>query len=145
MAVRMKKLLETPWPVKPGSDPDALSIRSGLTPLFHAAWIFACGIALAHFFWFRPSLLLVAMAPLAALCCIAAFKTQRVLWAPLAALWLMLGAWCAEMQPQPAPAPQIAALSDGLLRAVEGTVIDAGPIRDQSVANPDAPGDEGTS
>ena len=145
MAVRMKKPLETPWPVKPGSDPDALGIRSGLTPLFHAAWLFACGIALAHFIWFRPSLLLVAMAPLAALSCITAFRTQRILWAPLTVLWLMLGAWCAEMQPQPAPAPQIAALSDGLLRAVEGTVIDAGPIRDQSVANADAPGDEGAS
>ena len=33
------------------------------------------------------------------------------------------------MEPHPAPAPALAALSDGLLRAVEGTVVDAGPIR----------------
>jgi len=39
----------------------------------------------------------------------------------------MLGAWCAEMEP--APALTIAALSDGLLRTVEGTVIGARPVR----------------
>ena len=33
------------------------------------------------------------------------------------------------MEPQPAPAPVLATLSDGLLRTVEGTVIDAGPVR----------------
>jgi len=44
-------------------------------------------------------------------------------------LWLLLGAWCAEMEPHPAPAPALAALSDGLLRTVEGTVTDTGPVR----------------
>jgi competence protein ComEC len=33
------------------------------------------------------------------------------------------------MEPHPAPAPALAALSDGLLRTVEGTVVDAGPVR----------------
>jgi competence protein ComEC len=51
---------------------------------------------------------------------------------PLAVLWLLLGAWCAEMEPQPAPAPALAALSDGLLRTVEGTVVDAGPVRGET-------------
>lgn len=141
----MKKTQETPWPVKPGADPDALGLRSGMTPLFHAAWLFACGIALAHFFWFRPSLLLVALLPLGALCGFAAFKAQRVKWVPLAALWLVLGAWCAEMQPLPAPSPEIATLSDGLLRAVEGTVVDAGPIRSQAAPGSDASSREGPS
>ena len=50
-------------------------------------------------------------------------------WIALATLWILLGAWCAEMEPQPAPAPVISALSDGLLRTVEGTVVDAGPVR----------------
>src|SRR3974390_3111464 len=90
-------------------------------PVFHAAWLFALGIAIAHFVWLRPSYLLVALAPVAVLCGIAAVRTQRVAWLPVAVLWCLLGAWCAEMQPQPAPEPQIASLSDGLARTVEGT------------------------
>ena len=58
---------------------------------------------------------------------------------PLASLWLLLGAWCAEMEPQPAPAPALAALSDGLLRTVEGTVVDAGPVRTELEQNVDEP------
>ena len=49
----------------------------------------------------------------------------------MACLWLLLGAWCAEMEPHPAPAAALAALSDGLMRTVEGTVVDAGPVRSE--------------
>ena len=100
-----------------------------LVPLFHAAWLFASGIALAHFLWLRPSLLSVAVVSVTALCCAAAVCAQRVVWVPLAVLWCLLGAWCAEIEPQPAPSQPLAALSDGLLRTVEGTVADAGPLR----------------
>lgn len=60
---------------------------------------------------------------------------------------LLLGIWCAEMEPHPAPAPQLAAASDGLLRTVEGTIVDAGPVRDEAEAtvnehNPEAPAPE---
>ena len=110
----------------PGS---ALSADPSAVPLFHAAWLFAVGIAAAHWLWMRPSLVLIALAPVAALCCLAALRAQRIVWLPLAVLWLLLGAWCAQMEPQPAPAPALAALSDGLLRTVEGVVVDAGPVR----------------
>ncbi|HEY6489371.1 MAG: ComEC/Rec2 family competence protein [Terracidiphilus sp.] len=116
------------------ASPD-LSSPTTVLPLFHAAWLFAAGIVGAHFFWLRPSVLLLALIPMAALCGVAAFREQRIVWLPLAALWCLLGAWCAEMEPQPAPAPTIAALSDGLLRTVEGTVIDAAPIRAESTEN----------
>lgn len=106
-------------------------------PLFHAAWLFACGIALTQLTWLQPAFLLFALAPVAILCCIAALRAQCVVWLPLAALWLLLGAWCAEMEPRPAPAPAVASLSDGLLRTVEGTVIGAG-----SVQHEPADGDE---
>jgi competence protein ComEC len=46
-------------------------------------------------------------------------------------LWILLGVWCAEMEPQPAPAPVLTTFSDGLLRTVEGTVTDAGPVRSE--------------
>ena len=104
-------------------------------PLFHAAWLFAGGITLAHFFWLRPSLVLVALSLVAALSILAAFRAQRIAWLPLAILWLLLGAWCSEVQPRPALAQPLASLSDGLLRTVEGTVIDASPLRSEIVQN----------
>jgi competence protein ComEC len=80
-------------------------------------------------------MVLIALALVAALCGVAAVRAQRIAWLPLAVLWLLLGAWCAEMEPHPAPAPRLAALSDGLLRTVEGTVADTGPVRTETEQN----------
>jgi len=104
-------------------------------PLFYAAWLFAAGIATTHWLWLRPSLVLIALALVAALCCLAAFRAPRIAWLPMAFLWLLLGAWCAWMEPRPAPAPALAALSDGLMRTVEGAVVDAGPVRGEIEQN----------
>jgi competence protein ComEC len=112
-------------------------VALGSVPLFHAAWLFAAGIAVERALYLRPSLVLIALALVAVLCGVAAFRAQRIAWLPLAALWLLLGAWCAEMEPHPAPAPALAALSDGLLRSVEGTVVDAGPVRGEIEQNLD--------
>ncbi len=115
------------------SGPSALGpVRAGVgVPLFHAAWLFALGIVISHFVWLRPSYLLMALVPVASLCVIAAMEAQRAAWLSLAVLWCLLGAWCAEMQPQPAPSQALAMLSDGLVRTVEGTIINAGPMRDE--------------
>src|ERR1035438_8303887 len=119
-------------PTTPGQIPySPASAGLSAVPLFHAAWLFAAGIAATHWLWLRPSLVLVALALVAVLCALAAVRATRVAWLPLAILWLLLGAWCAWMEPHPAPAPALAALSDGLLRTVEGTVVDAGPVRDE--------------
>jgi competence protein ComEC len=112
--------------------------QSGM-PLFHAACLFAAGIAAAQWLWLRPSFVLIAIAAVAVLCVMAAFRAPRIAWLPLAVLWLLLGEWCAQMEPHPAPAPQLAALSDGLLRTVEGTVIDTGPVRAELEQNVDEP------
>ncbi len=101
-------------------------------PLFHAAWLFALGVVIAHYVWLRPSYLLIALAPVAVLCGLCAFRAQRIAWMPLAVFWCLLGGWCAEMQPQPAPEPGVAALSDGLMRAAEGTVTNAGLVRSEA-------------
>ena len=116
----------------------------GLTavPLFHAAWLFAAGIVVACRVWVQPPLLLVTLALVAALCCLAVCRgghSQRIAWLPLAVLWMLLGAWCGEMEPQPAASPELAVLSDGLLRTVEGTVVDAGPVRTELEPNADEP------
>jgi len=104
-------------------------------PLFHGAWLFAAGIATTNWLWLNPSLVLIAMSLVALLCGLAAFRAQRIAWLPLAVLWLLLGAWCAWMEPRPVAAPALAGLSDGLLRTVEGTVVDAGPIRGEIEQN----------
>ena len=111
--------------------PNPAQRTHGLTavPLFHAAWLFAAGIIVTSRVWLPPPVVLVLLALVVALCAAVALRSQRMVSLPLAVLWLLLGAWCGEMQPQPAPAPELARLSDGLLRSVEGTVVDAGPIR----------------
>jgi competence protein ComEC len=103
--------------------------RVSIVPLFHAAWLFALGIAASKALWLRPSVVLIAFALTAAVCIAASLRAQRIAWLPLALLWCLLGVWCAEMQPQPAPAPVLGTLSDGLLRSVQGTIVDAGPVR----------------
>ena len=119
------------------SDPS----NSGLAdvPLFHAAWLFALGILVASAVWLRPSLLLIALVPVAAGSVVAAFRAQRIAWLPLATLWVLLGAWCAEMEPHPVPAPALDTLSDGLLRTVEGTVANTGPVQTATEQNVDEP------
>ena len=82
-------------------------------PLFHAGWLFAIGIVAAHSIWLRPAWLLLALAPIAILSGIAAIRAQRLIWIPVGVLWCILGAWCAEMQPQPDRASDEASLGDG--------------------------------
>jgi competence protein ComEC len=130
---------ESPISAQTIDAPAPLSSGQGPAPLFHAAWLFAVGIAVAHALFLRPSLVLIALALVAVLCGLAAWHVQRLAWVPLAALWMLLGAWCAWMEPHPAPTPTVAALSDGLLRTVEGTVIDAGPVRGETEQNLDEP------
>jgi competence protein ComEC len=128
-----------------GPSSTALSVdgpaHAGLAniPLFHAAWIFAAGVLAAHWLWIRPTVTLIALIPVAALCISAALRAQRIVWVPLAVLWMLLGAWCASVEPHPAPAPDVALLSDGLIRTVEGTIIDIGPVRTQLEQNLDEP------
>ena len=117
------------------------SASTGLAhvPLFHAAWLFAAGILIAHWIRIPPSLALVTLIPVAAICAIAALRAQRIAWFPLALLWLLLGTWCAEIEPHPAPAAGVVTHSDGLMRMIEGTVVDLGPVRTELEQNVDEP------
>jgi competence protein ComEC len=114
-----------------------LSGSPTVVPLFHASWLFACGIAISHYAWLRPSIVLVALFPLAMFSGLAGLRAQRIRWLALAALWCLLGAWCAEMEPQPAPSQGILKLEDGLLRTVDGTIVDAAPVRAERPENVD--------
>ena len=102
---------------------------AALVPLFYAALLYFAGIVIALFQYLRPGLLLAGLLPLGCVAVFSIAKAPRLTWLPLAAIWITLGIWCAETEPQPAPDPAIIELSDGLLRTVEGTVADAGPLR----------------
>lgn len=117
----------------------AVSVSEVFAPLFHAAWLFAAGIVIADWLWLRPPMMLLAIAAVAGLCAASAWRAPRVIWLPVGVLWLLLGGWCAEMEPHPAPAPKLAEFSDGLVREVEGTVIAAGTVRTELEPNVDAP------
>ncbi|MGD1105932.1 MAG: ComEC/Rec2 family competence protein [Terracidiphilus sp.] len=111
-------------------------------PLFHAVWLFAAGILVASRMWLQPPLVLILLVLVAVLCSAAVRRdghAQGIVWLPLAVLWILLGAWCGEMEPQSASAPELAAVSDGLWRTVEGTVVDAGPVRTELEQNVDEP------
>lgn len=117
------------------SSSGAAAARSETVPLFHAAWLFAVGIALAHWVWLRPSLVLTTLALMSTLCGFSAIRVQRIMWVPLAVGWCLLGAWCGLMEQRPATAAEVASLSDGLMRRLEGTIVDVAPIRKQTVQN----------
>jgi competence protein ComEC len=104
---------------------------AALIPLFYAALLYLAGIAFAHYQYLRPGYLLLSLLPLAIIAVVAILKAPRLRWLPIALIWIALGVLSAETEPEPSPDPAITQLSDGLLRNVEGTVVDAGPLRDR--------------
>jgi competence protein ComEC len=102
---------------------------TALIPLFYCAVLFLTGIASSRALYLRPSLLLTALLPLSLAAIFAIVKAPRLAWLPIAFVWLILGLWSAETEPQAAPSPAITALTDGLLRTIDGTVISAEPLR----------------
>lgn len=102
---------------------------SGILPLFPAACLLAVGIVLTQWIDLPPSFVLLAVASLGAVSLLAGWRAQRAAWLPLALLWLLLGYWCARMEPQPAASPALMPYVNGLTRTVEGTVVDAAPLR----------------
>ncbi len=102
---------------------------SAFIPLFYAALLDYSGIALARYQYLRPSWLLLGLVPLTLLGIVTILRAPRLAWLPIAAVWISLGWWSAETEPQPAPNRTVAQLADGLLRTLEGTVTEAGPLR----------------
>lgn len=98
-------------------------------PLFHAAWLFAAGIAATHWLWLRPGLVLCALFVLLLASLVAIISAPRTAWFSIGALWLLTGYWCAQVEPLPTPSQPLLALADGLLRNVDGTITDLGPVR----------------
>jgi competence protein ComEC len=129
----------------PAPEPGRRMTGLHAAPFFHAAWLFAAGILLSHWFWWRPGWLLLALLLLALLFLIALWRARRMMLPVLAIFVCLLGALSAELEPQPAPSSTISDFSDGLLRTVEGTVVSVSPLRDSSAIDSAAPEINATS
>ncbi|MGC2299068.1 MAG: ComEC/Rec2 family competence protein [Acidobacteriaceae bacterium] len=104
---------------------------------------FACGDASAQRFWLQPAQLLVALVLLVIVAIIAAFRAQRVAPIPAAFLCLLLGFFCAEVQPclpattplehiafaTPTSTPAIRRLGIETTHIVDGTIVRTAPLR----------------
>ena len=115
---------------------------AALIPLFYAALLFLAGIVLAHHQYLRPGLLLAGLLPLGIVAALAIWKAPRLTLLPIGAIWLVLGIWSGETEPGPTSNPAIAQLSDGLLRTVEGTVTDSGPLHSREAGDEDSDSQE---
>ncbi len=93
-------------------------------PLFHAACLFAVGIAGTHWLWLRPGIVLVSLALLAILCGLAALRAAHRVASDGVAL-VPAGRVVRGDGAPPCPAPALVEVSDGLLRTVLAVLMPA--------------------
>jgi competence protein ComEC len=99
---------------------EALRLRR--VPMMAAALSFAAGDILAR--RWQETFFLAAASLLVLLLAIGSMRAaQRVAVVPVLALWVVVGCWCAQIQPPIAPQHQLAQYADGLSRTVRGRVV----------------------
>ncbi|MBT9332478.1 ComEC/Rec2 family competence protein [Paracidobacterium acidisoli] len=103
--------------------------------LFAACW-FAGGDLTAGWLWFVPGLVFAALVLSIAMAVWTAWRAPRMGTVALAAMFLLLGLFCAEMQPRPAEQTPLARLADNSPRLVRGRVIRYGPVRSVESSSP---------
>ena len=102
---------------------EALEFRRA--PVLMAACWFAVGEVMARR-WQPPMVLLLALAACVALTVVAlrrSLRLTRVAVLTLAAVWMVVGFWCAEMRPAPSTQQALQSYADGLSRQVIGRVV----------------------
>jgi competence protein ComEC len=90
-------------------------------PLLAAACWFALGEVLVHN-WLPPIVLLIAALLLVLATLAALRRSLRIAILPVAAVWIAVGFWCAEVHPVPSTQHDLATYADGLSRQVRGRV-----------------------
>jgi len=74
----------------------------------------------------HPTVILLITTAILILLSLAAFRwAQRVALVPLATLWIVIGCWCAQIQPVPQTQQALASYADGLSRQIRGRVVRA--------------------
>ncbi|HEY6376905.1 MAG TPA: ComEC/Rec2 family competence protein [Edaphobacter sp.] len=107
------------WP-KAAAAIEALQFRRAT--LLAAASCFSLGIVLDRN-WQPPVILLTAAFALLLLTIAALKHSLRLALIPLAAIWITLGFWSAEMQPPPQSQQTLLQYADGLSRTVRGRIV----------------------
>jgi competence protein ComEC len=95
-------------------------------PMLAAALCFAAGEAIGKLppSNSRPTILLLpATVALAALALLAPRRSLRVAVLPVAALWIAVGLWAAQIEPAPSAQTALLAYADGLSRTVQARVV----------------------
>jgi len=91
-------------------------------PLLAAVCWFAVGEAISRNR--QPAVVLLIAILLLSLLTLAALRCSlRMAIVPLAAVWMAIGCWCAEMQPAPPTQHALASYADGLSRQLRGRVV----------------------
>ncbi len=102
--------------------------RFGRAPLLFAALAFAAGILMAHRWWLSPAWLAIGACLEGLLAALAVRSSLRAALLPLAATWLLLGAFTAEMQQAPASQFELRQLAHGTPVLLQGTVDRTTPV-----------------
>ncbi|HUZ97441.1 MAG TPA: ComEC/Rec2 family competence protein [Edaphobacter sp.] len=97
-------------------------LRFGRAPLLAAATWFAVGEVMASNR--QPAVvLLIALVALTGFALVGLRWSLRTAILPLAVVWMVVGMWCAEVQPFPVPQTVLQSYADGLSRQVRGRVV----------------------
>ncbi len=104
-------------------------VRFTSAPLLFAALAFAAGILITSRCWFMPAWLALATLFEALIATAATRWRPRIALWPLAAAWLLLGGFAAEIQPRPAPQTELRQLAQNEPVTLTGTIERASPIR----------------
>ncbi|HEY3990386.1 MAG TPA: ComEC/Rec2 family competence protein [Acidobacteriaceae bacterium] len=104
-------------------------VRFTRAPLLFAALAFAAGILITSHHWFSSAWLAIAVLLEGMLATAAVRWHPRVAVWPLAATWLLLGGFAAEVQPHPAPQTELRHIAQNKPVTLTGTIERASPIR----------------
>ena len=122
------------------SAPAVEPLRFRRVPLLAAALCFAIGDAFARN-WHTPFILAASTALLLVLSAVSQWRATRIAAVPVFGLWIVIGCWCAQIQPSIAPQTALTQYADGLSRTVRGRVVRVRRLHDtqQNHAAPQLP------
>lgn len=103
-------------------------VRFSRAPLLFAAIAFAAGILVANHWWIPPAWLGIAAILEGFLTIVTLRWRPRIALVPLAATWLLLGGFAAEVQPRPAAQNELRQLAQGAPVTVTGTIQRVSPV-----------------
>jgi len=130
------------WPHAPRVE----SLRLRRAPLLAAALCFAAGEALTQLPPRQPRLtVLLALGTLAlfALTLLALRRAPRIAILAVAALWIAIGLWSAQIEPAPSSQTALVAYADGLSRTVQARVVRLRALPPRAVDSDTANADNG--